>query len=471
MFEKIKNLHFVGIGGSGMSGIAEVFHNLGYRVTGSDMQDSMILKRLRSMGIKTYIGHRKGHITGAHVVVTSTAIAPDNREVKAAHAQGIPVIPRIEMLAELARLKYTVSVAGTHGKTTTTSMLALILQEGGLDPTIVVGGIIKNIGTGAKLGRGNFLIAEADESDGSFLKLSPTIVVVTNIDNDHLDNYGTMCNLLHAFTEHCNRVPFYGRVILNGDDHYVRQIIPDLHRKIITFGLRTTNDYYVKNISYDEHKTTSVLIRKGKRIGTIQLCIPGRHNVLNGMAAAVAGLELGIPFSKIQYALKEFSGVKRRIEIKGECRNIIVVDDYGHHPTEISEVFKTIRQLWPHRRLVVLFQPHRFSRTKLLHKEFCSVLRRADVVRLLPIYPAAEKPIPGVTAQLLVRGLKKIKKEASVVRMYDSRLIRELRPGDIFLTLGAGPVWKVGEWLLQAAPNNHSLRSGTGQGASPALKR
>lgn len=450
MFEKIKHIHFVGIGGSGMSGIAEVFHNLGYRVSGSDIQASSIVKRLKGLGIIVHIGHKAQHVKGAHVVVTSTAINRNNSEIKQAQRLGIPVIPRIEMLAELARLKYTVSVAGTHGKTTTTSMISFILQEGGLDPTIIVGGIINNIGTGAKLGDGDYLIAEADESDGSFLKLSPTFVVVTNIDDDHIDYYGSMKKLAAAFTQHVNKIPFYGSAILNGDDKHIKRIIPGIHRKIVTFGLRPSNDYSVRSIVQQGYTTSFSLIKKSRNIGRITLHMPGRHNVLNAMAAAIVGLELGIPFGRIKRALKKFAGVKRRLEVKGTVDDIIVIDDYGHHPTAIKEVLTTIKQAWPKRRLVVLFQPHRYTRTKALYREFGIVLRLADTLRFLDIYPASEKPIKGVHASLIVEWLKKRGYESSIVRFNDEKLLNMLKPGDIFLTLGAGTVWKVGEWLLEA---------------------
>ncbi|MFH1379571.1 MAG: UDP-N-acetylmuramate--L-alanine ligase [bacterium] len=449
MFERIKNIHFVGIGGSGMSGIAEVFYNLGYNVSGSDMQKGSITNRLKKLGIKIFIGHNARNVRGAHVVVTSTAIPRNNGEIKEAQKSGIPVIARIEMLAELARLKYTVSVAGTHGKTTTTSMVAFILREGKLDPTIIVGGIINNIGTGARLGDGDFLIAEADESDGSFLKLSPTIVIVTNIDDDHVDYYGSMKNLTSAFAEHINKIPFYGTAIVNGDDPYIKRIMPGINRKMVTFGMSASNDYHPRIIAQEGYKTTFSVMKKTKNFGSITLHVPGKHNVLNAMAAAITGLQVGVSFGSIKRAFREFAGVKRRLEIKGTVNDILVIDDYGHHPTAIKEVLTTIKQAWPRRRLVVLFQPHRYTRTKALYREFAIVLKNADVIRLLDIYPASEKPIKGVHSSMIVDWLKKRGVESHMVKFNDPALKRSLKPGDIFLSLGAGNVWKVGEWLLK----------------------
>lgn len=448
MFKQIKNIHFVGIGGSGMSGIAEVMLNLGYKVTGSDLKNTDVTAHLKKCGARIFIGHKAANIKGADVVVTSTAVSKENPEVIEAGRKTIPVIPRIEMLAEIARLKYAVTIAGTHGKTTTTSLTALILQKGGLDPTVVIGGRLKNLKSGAKLGKGEYLVAEADESDGSFLKLSPTITVVTNIDNDHLDYYGTLDNIKRAFVQHINLVPFYGCAILCTDDANVREVLPQIKRRYFTYGFNSGADFTAANIrpagggyKYD------VLFRK-KKLGTINLKAPGRHNILNSLSAVAVGVELGIPFKKISAALGEFAGVGRRLEIKGEKKGITVIDDYGHHPTEVKATIDAIKDCWPEKRLIVLFQPHRFSRTAHLYADFGRAFGNADSVRLLEIYSAGEKPIPGVTSALI---LDSIKQNGGNVESFKGTedIARRLMQGDIVLTLGAGDVWKTGEEILK----------------------
>lgn len=438
----------VGIGGAGMSGISEVLINLGYKVSGSDMACSETTKHLEKIGAKIFYGHKAANIQNPDVVVTSTAIAKNNPEVLAAKKYKIPVIPRIEMLAEIARLKYTVAVAGTHGKTTTTSMVSLVLQYGGLDPTVVIGGRVKNFGSsGAKLGKGDFLVAEADESDGSFLKLSPAITIVTNIDDDHMDYYKTFENLKDSFVKHINSVPFYGFGILCVNNPAVKSILGRIERKYFTYGIDTDADYTAKNIKNTPQGSAFDVYKNKKFAGNFFLSVPGTHNVQNALSAICCGLELGIPAQKIKNALKDFGGVGRRLEIKGRTGlagskdETIFMDDYGHHPTEILATLKALRDSYPSKRIVVIFQPHRYSRTKLLFKKFGQVFQNADLVRLCEIYPAGEKPIPGVKASLILKEIKKRRKNSA---MFDfETFVKEIRPGDLVLTLGAGDVWKL----------------------------
>ncbi len=453
MFKKIKHIHFVGIGGSGMSGIAEVLLKLGYHVTGSDASKNAVTTRLEGLGATVFTGHSAKNIHGADVVVTSTAIAATNPEVKAAQKANTPVIPRIEMLAEIARLKYTIAIGGTHGKTTTTSLVGQILQHAGLDPTVIVGGRLKAVGTGGVLGNGDYLVAEADESDGSFLKLSPTISIVTNIDDDHLDYYKSMANLEAAFATFANHTPFYGATYLCGEDPGVKRVLSKLSRRCILYGFNKSFDLSAGGIQLNEMGSKFDVFQKGKKIGSITLPLSGQHNVLNALAAIAVALHLGITFAKIAEALSQFEGVGRRIEIKGESAGITVVDDYGHHPTEIKATLAAVKARWPKRRLVVLFQPHRYTRTQILAKEFAASLGGADRLFLMPIYAASEKPIKGVSTASISRHLKK--KNWSMWGWKDSieKLRAELRSGDVLLTLGAGDVWKVGENLLKTANN------------------
>jgi UDP-N-acetylmuramate--alanine ligase len=448
MFRENQKIHFVGIGGSGMSGIAEVLINLGHKVSGADLKKTDITEHLKSIGAIIYIGHKEKNIKDANVLVISTAVSKNNPEVIAALKKKIPVITRVEMLAELARLKYAVTIAGTHGKTTTTSLTSLVLDEGGFDPTIVIGGRLKNLKTSARLGKGDFIVAEADESDGSFLKLSPVITVVTNIDNDHLDYYKSMKNLKDAFVKHINSVPFYGTAVICLDNKIIREIIPKINREYITYGFTGNPDIKASNVKVQKECTTFDVIYKGKNIGNVCIKIPGRHNILNSLAAIGVGLKLDIPFSLTTKAINKFSGVGRRIEIKGEKNGVLVIDDYGHHPTEVVATIKAIKSFWPKRRLIVLFQPHRYTRTQKLFKEFGKSFADADVVKILDIYPAGEKPIKGVSSNLILKSLKKNKSNAD----HFSDLITlssMLSEGDIVLTLGAGDVWKKGEELLK----------------------
>jgi len=454
MYRKQYHIFFVGIGGIGMSGIAELLLNLGYRVSGSDAAASDITDRLGKLGGTIYKGHAADHIKDVDVVVISSAIRPDNPEVRAALEASIPVIPRAEMLAELMRLKYSIAVAGAHGKTSTTSMLAGILAEGGLDPTVVIGGKLKSINTNAVLGGGDYIVAEADESDGSFLKFSPTIAVVTNIDLEHVDFYGNLENIKSVFLNFIDRIPFYGLAVLCLDNEPVQDIIPKIKKRFVTYGLTAQADLQARDIIFDGLQSRFTVFRKGAALGEVVLNMPGSHNVYNALASISVALELEIPFERIRYALERLQGVGRRIEIKGEARGIKVIDDYGHHPTEIKVTLEAIRQSWPGRRLVVLFQAHRYTRTRALADEFSRAFNQSDVLMLLPIYAASEDPIEGVDHIMLGEGIKRhghkdvtcLDGAADAVR----RLKEISRQGDLVLTLGAGDVWKTGEALINA---------------------
>ncbi|MFC1500841.1 UDP-N-acetylmuramate--L-alanine ligase [Elusimicrobiota bacterium] len=448
MFKKIRHIHFIGIGGSGMSGIAEVLLNLGYKVSGSDVAKSDVTEHLKKLGAKVFIGHRAKNVIGSNVVVTSTAIKQNNTEVSMASKSRIPIIPRIEMLAELARLKYAVTIAGTHGKTTATSLVSLVLFEGGFDPTVIIGGKLKNLKSGAKLGKGDYIVAEADESDGSFLKLTPTITAVTNIDNDHLDYYGTLENIKHAFVRHINSIPFYGCAILCSDDKNILEIMPQIKRPYKTFGLKGKPHFLAKGIKPLDYGSSFSVYYRRKKLGKINLSISGKHNVQNALVAVAVGHELGMPFNKISKALNDYEGVGRRLEVKGKKKGVLVIDDYGHHPTEIKATIKAIKANWPNKRLKVLFQPHRYSRTAHLFAEFAKSFNFADQVKLLEIYPAGEKQIRGVSSQLIYNEMKKNKKNVSHFEGIEV-FAKGVRKGDIILTIGAGDVWKIGEEILK----------------------
>jgi UDP-N-acetylmuramate--alanine ligase len=437
----------VGIGGSGMSGIAEILINLGHSVSGSDLKKTYVTEHLKAIGAKIYIGHSCENIKFAEVVVTSTVISKNNPEVVAALKKKILVITRVEMLAELARLKYAVTITGTHGKTTTTSIISLVLYNGGLDPTIVIGGRLKNLKTNVKLGGGDYIVVEADESDGSFLKLSPAITVVTNIDNDHLDYYGNMENLEKAFVKHINCIPFYGTAIICSDDEIVRKIIPKITRKYVTYGLVGNPDIKASNMKVLKNRMRFDVFYMGKKIGSVCMKIPGKHNVSNSLAAVGVGLRLGIPFNSIANTINKFDGVSRRLEIKGEKNGVMVIDDYGHHPTEVAVTLRAIKHFWPERRLVVLFQPHRYTRTKQLFNEFGRSFSDADFVRVLNIYSAGEQSIDGVTSDLILESLIRNKCDAAKFSCLEE-FSKDLSAGDIVLTLGAGDVWEKGEELL-----------------------
>lgn len=456
MFKKIKHIHFVGIGGIGMSGIAEVLLNLGYKVSGSDMKESDTTERLRKLGGEISIGHRTENVKAPHVLVISSAVKNDNVEVVAAREKQIPVIPRVEMLAELMRLKYGVAIAGAHGKTTTTSMVATVLAAGGIDPTVVIGGKLNSLGTNAKLGQGEFLVAEADESDGSFLKLSPTIAVVTTIDAEHLDYYKDIDEIKAAFLAFINKVPFYGVSMLYLDQPHIQALIPEVRKRYLTYGLSTQADYQAKEVSLKQLGSRFKVLHHEQDLGWFELSVPGVHNINNSLAAIGVARELDIDVEIIRKALKEFSGVQRRFTIKGEVGGIIVVDDYGHHPTEVKATLAAAAA-GLERRVVVVFQPHRYTRTQHLLEEFFTAFNQADKLIVMDIYAAGEKPIPGVSGQALYEGIKKhghkdvtfLPDKGAVVDC----MVGTLKKGDLMITLGAGDVWKVGEQVLEKIKN------------------
>ncbi|RPH52914.1 MAG: UDP-N-acetylmuramate--L-alanine ligase [Desulfobacteraceae bacterium] len=454
MYQKKYHIHFVGIGGIGMSGIAELLLNLGYKVSGSDAASTDITDRLKNLGGTVYKGHHGSQIESADVVVISSAIRPDNPEIIAAAQASVPVIPRAEMLAELMRLKYSIAVAGAHGKTTTTSLIASVLAKGGLDPTVVIGGKLKSVGSNALLGQGNYIVAEADESDGSFLKYSPAIAVVTNIDREHLDFYRDIDDIKNAFIEFIDRIPFYGLAVLCLDNEFVQDIIPKIKKRFTTYGMSSQADLHAKNISIEGLKSRYKVYHHGKTLGEITLNLPGIHNVYNSMAGIAVGMELGIPFDVIKNALETLQGVQRRLEIKGESKGITIVDDYGHHPTEIKTTLQAAKESWPDRRIVVVFQPHRYTRTKALFDDFTRAFYQSDYLLILPIYSAGEKKIEGVDSVSLCEGIASHgHKEVAYVEGHESAvtyLKRILRKNDILLTQGAGDVWKIGMAVLDS---------------------
>ncbi|MEW6116257.1 MAG: UDP-N-acetylmuramate--L-alanine ligase [Nitrospirota bacterium] len=453
MFNRYRRIHFVGIGGVGMSGIAEVLHNLGYEVTGSDMKESEMTARLKNLGIKVFVGHDAENIDHAHVVVISSAVAPDNPEVIEAKYRSIPVIPRAEMLAELGRLKYGILIAGAHGKTTTTSLIATTLVEGGFDPTVVIGGKLNAMGSNAKLGQGAFLVAEADESDGSFLKLNPTIAVITNIDKEHMDFFKSMEALKQAFLDFINKIPFYGIAIVCVENAYVREILPQIQRKVLTYGFTYKADLYARNIRHLGTRMSFEPVFKGNPLGMFTIPIPGEHNVLNSLAAIAAAIELQIPISVVAKALGGFGGIHRRFELKGEKKGIKVFDDYGHHPSEIRATLRAARECFKEQRILVLFQPHRYTRTRDSMDEFAASFDDADRLFLMDIYPAGEKPIEGIHSEVLFknieqRGFKNISYIPDRAAMIKA-ILAELQPGNVLITLGAGDVYKMGEEVVR----------------------
>jgi UDP-N-acetylmuramate--alanine ligase len=453
MYRKKYHIHFVGIGGIGMSGIAELLLNLGYSVSGSDLKSSEITERLKSFGGRIFHGHAENQVGHADVVVVSSAVEKDNPEIRAARQASIPVIPRAEMLAELMRLKYSIAVAGAHGKTTTTSIISAVLDRGGLDPTVVIGGKLKSIGTNARLGEGDFIVAEADESDGSFLKMSPAIAVVTNIDREHLDHYRNLETIRAAFLEFIDRIPFYGLAVLCLDNESVQALIPEIKKRFTTYGMSSQADVQARNVVFEGLRSRFTLHYQGAPLGDVRLNLPGIHNVYNAMASVAVGIELGIPFATVKAALEEVEGVQRRLEIKGEIDGITIVDDYGHHPTEIKTTLQAAKEAWPDRRMVVVFQPHRYSRTRALFGDFTRAFYQSDVLLVLPIYSAGEKAIEGVDSSAMCEGIRRhghrevICKEDLAAAAAGLKQI--LLPGDVLLTLGAGDVWKVGEKILR----------------------
>ncbi|KPJ77386.1 MAG: UDP-N-acetylmuramate--alanine ligase [Deltaproteobacteria bacterium SG8_13] len=453
MYLKKYHIHFVGIGGIGMSGIAELLLNLGYSVSGSDLKASDLTQRLQASGGKVFIGHRAEQVGKADVVVVSSAVSADNPEVAAAQRASIPVIPRAEMLAELMRLKYSIAVAGAHGKTTTTSIVSAVLDRGGLDPTVVIGGKLKSIGTNARLGEGEFIVAEADESDGSFLRMSPAIAVVTNIDREHLDFYRDLKDIQKAFLQFIDRIPFYGLAVLCLDNEPIQDLIPKIQKRYTTYGLSSQADLQARNVACQGMGSCFQVHRFDRSLGEIRLNLPGVHNMYNALASIAVGLELDIPFGTIKEALETLEGVQRRLEIKGETGGITVVDDYGHHPTEIKTTLQAAKEVWPEKRLVVVFQPHRYTRTRALFDEFTRCFYQSDLLLVLPIYPAGETRIEGVSSRAVCEGIRNHGHKQVICIDSMQEVLKTLEglvaPGDVVLTLGAGDVWTVGEKFIQ----------------------
>jgi UDP-N-acetylmuramate--alanine ligase len=458
---KTRHVHFVGIGGIGMSGIAELLANLGYVVSGSDEKRSPVTDRLATLGIRIERGHDAAQVGDADVVVISSAVRPTNAEVVEAARRQIPVIPRAEMLAELMRLRFAIAVAGAHGKTTTTSMIALVLERAGLDPTAVIGGRLSAFGSNARLGQGELMVAEADESDRSFLKLFPTIAVITNIDHEHLENYGGFDDLQQAFVDFANKVPFYGGVVACLDDPNLAAVVPRMTRRVTTYGLDTPADMTAADVTLGPLTVTATVTRRTRRaadtahtiveLGPLTLSVPGRHNLQNALAAVAVGMELGLSFDRIAAGLRDFHGAERRFEVRGEPNGILVVDDYGHHPTEIAAVLAAARSL--NRRIVVAFQPHRYTRTASLMDAFGPALTSADHIVLTDIYPAGEEPIPGVTISALAAAIRRyVAAPVDIVPRLDdvaAAVATIARSGDVVITLGAGSIGSVPDRLIE----------------------
>lgn len=455
---RIRRIHFVGIGGVGMCGIAEVLVNQGYEVSGSDIRHSPVTQRLESMGVDVHIGHGEDNVAGASVVVTSTAIADDNPEVSAAHKQRIPVVPRAEMLAELMRYRHGIAVAGTHGKTTTTSLAASVLAEGGLDPTFVIGGRLNSAGTNARLGTSRYLVAEADESDASFLHLQPMVAVVTNIDADHMDTYdGDFENVKDAFVQFLHNLPFYGLAILCIDDDNVRSLLPRLSRPTLTYGFSEDADYRISDVTANAYSTEFTVHRPDNRPPlTLAVRMPGMHNVLNATAAVVMAIDEGVSDEAIVSALTQFAGVGRRFQIRGEFDtpkgNVMLVDDYGHHPKELQVTIDAARKGWPDRRLVLVFQPHRYTRTRDLYEDFVRILSTVDALVLLDVYPAGEEYIPGADGRSLARSIRQ-RGQVEPVFVSDQSEVLSVLPnllsdGDLVIAQGAG---NIGTLAIQLA--------------------
>jgi UDP-N-acetylmuramate--alanine ligase len=453
MLQKKHRVHFVGIGGIGMSGIAEVLLTLGYSVSGSDLHESELTERLRKLGAQMFIGHHEENLAAnPSVVVISTAVKYSNPEVLEARRRQIPVIARAEMLAELMRVKYGIAVAGSHGKTTTTSLVAAVLSAAGLDPTMVIGGRVRMLGTNAKMGEGEILVAEADESDGSFLLLSPTIAVVTNIDREHMDFYQTMERLSDSFLDFINKIPFYGLAVLCLDNASVRAVLPKVRKRFTTYGLSSDADFSAQDLKLNDSGVELSVLHRTKPIGKLRLQLLGRHSATNALAAVAVAHELEIPFSHTAEALEAFTGIHRRCEIKGQPKGVMIIDDYGHHPAEIRATIGAIRESWQ-RPLTVIFQPHRYSRTRDLFDDFLTAFEGADRLILTEIYPAGEDPLPGASSEVLYQAIKR-KGHLDVEFVPDKSLIAKqlaatLQSGDVALTLGAGDIYKVGEALVE----------------------
>jgi UDP-N-acetylmuramate--alanine ligase len=455
MFSSIKKLHFVGIGGIGMSGIAEILLDQGFKVSGSDRALSEVTDRLQQLGADIVEGHRAENVAGdVDTVVYSSAVQPENPEILEAQRRKIPVVRRAEMLAEVMRLKYGIGIAGTHGKTTTTSMTSLVLIEGGLDPTVIVGGKLSGLGgTNARLGRGEFIVVEADEYDHSFLSITPTIAVLTTLETDHLDCYRDLEDIKNAFVQFAQKVPFYGFIVLCLDEPALLDIMPQLSKKkIVTYGLNPQADVQAVDIRHKENSSIYTLIRDGKELGTVALQVPGKHNVQNSLGAIAVGLELGIPFPTIKAGIEKFAGVYRRWEKKGEAKGITVYDDYAHHPTECRATLAGAKAGW-RRRVVCVFQPHLYSRTRDFYEDFGKSFLLSDVLVVTDVYPAREEPIQGITGELIVNAAKQFgHKEVHYVRdktQIPAFLKTVAKQGDIVITMGAGDIWKYGEQFLE----------------------
>jgi len=457
MFAKIQRIHFVGIGGIGMSGIAEVLLNLGYKISGSDLKSSVITQRLATLGATIFEGHQPQNVAGAEVVVASSAVPPDNLEIAEARALHIPVIKRAEMLAELMRLKYGIAIAGMHGKTTTTSMVAAVLAAGGLDPTVVVGGRVDAMGSNARLGKSQYLVAEADESDRSFLKLSPILAVVTNIDREHMDCYRSMKDVKRAFLDFMDRLPFYVMVVACNDDPLLRRLFPQIQRRLVTYGTRRGSDFQVKLGKSNPKPEKSCVSHfhvtyRGETLGTFELHVPGVHNILNATAAIAVGVGLDVPVEQIHSALAGFAGVDRRFQLRGTAAGVSVIDDYGHHPTEIRATLAAARECG-YRKVHVVFQPHRYTRTQSLMDEFATAFEDADSLFVLDIYPAGERPIPEITGAALARRIAENRtlpvKYVSSFENAATTVIADAQEGDMILTLGAGSVSQLGPMIIE----------------------
>jgi UDP-N-acetylmuramate--alanine ligase len=455
MFAKIQRVHFVGIGGIGMSGIAEVLLNLGFKVSGSDLKGSPVTERLQSLGAKIFIGHRAENVAGAEVVVTSSAIAADNPEVLEARSYHIALIQRAEMLAELMRLKYGIAIAGMHGKTTTTSMVASVLAAGGLDPTVIVGGRVDALGSNARMGKSQYLVAEADESDRSFLKLSPIISVVTNIDREHMDCYRDMQDVEQAFIDFLARLPFYGMAVVCNDDPTLVRLLPQFPRRVTTYGFREGSDLRIadwQKVAGVRGGSTFRTIYQGKDLGEFTVRVAGEHNVRNATAAIAVGVGLDIPTDGIRKGLNAFSGVDRRFQIKGEVNGVTVIDDYGHHPTEIKATLAAARECG-YKHVHVIFQPHRYTRTRDLMQEFITAFDDADTLTVLDIYAASEQPIPGVTGEALAEAIARRHQASAYAPSFDAAIegaLAKAERGDMILTLGAGNVSQIGPMIVNA---------------------
>lgn len=444
--KKLKHIHMIGIGGTGMNGIAEVLFNLGYKVSGTDINENEATQRLVSLGVEISIGHKAEKVEGADVVVISSAIKEDNVEVGEARRQKIPVIPRAEMLAELMRMKYGIAVAGSHGKTSTTSMIAQVLEVAGFDPTIIVGGRLNTIGAHSKLGEGDFIVAEADESDRSFLYLSPFIAVLTNLDEEHLDQYKSVDEIKKTFVNFANKVPFYCPIVLCLDDSNLQSLVPSLERRIITYGFSAQADIFARGQQFEKFSSISTLYWKGKKLGNLNLNVPGIHSIYNAMAAVAVGMDLDIPVSNIFQALENYRGIGRRFELKKKINNIMVIEDYAHHPTEIKTTLDAAKKGWP-RRIIAIFQPHRYSRLSLLMKEFGTAFNEADILIITEIYPAGENPIAGVSGKALYKeilqfGHKNIYFEQDLKKI-PSIVGKLALQKDMIIVMGAGNISRV----------------------------